>query len=98
MRKLNITRKKHLEMVLQQIPSHRSPKVHLEQYTTPADIAADVLWNAYSMGDINDTKLLTLAAALESLQLELPYLEQEKLLGLTLTQMQWRPRGCRHPK
>lgn len=60
MRKLNITRKKHLEMVLQQIPSHRSPKVHLEQYTTPADIAADVLWNAYSMGDIKDTKVVDL--------------------------------------
>ena len=47
-----ITRKKHLEMRLQNIPSHPNPKVNLEQYTTPSIIASDLVWNAYSLGDI----------------------------------------------
>ena len=34
-KKITITKKRHLEMMLQQIPPHKSPKVHLEQYTTP---------------------------------------------------------------
>ena len=38
-----ITRKKHLEMKLQSIPNHPKPKVGLEQYTTPATIASDLV-------------------------------------------------------
>lgn len=57
-KKPKITKKRHLEMILQNIPSHKSPKVHLEQYTTPAHIAADVLWNAYSLGDIQGKKVI----------------------------------------
>lgn len=49
-----ITRKKHLEMRLQSVPSHPKPKVNLEQYTTPSIIASDLIWNAYSLGDIED--------------------------------------------
>lgn len=47
-------------MILQQIPPHKSPKVHLEQYTTPSNIASDILWNAYSLGDIEDKKVVDL--------------------------------------
>ncbi|HEX3013909.1 MAG TPA: METTL5 family protein [Methanobacterium sp.] len=59
-KKITITKKRHLEMMLQQIPPHKSPKVHLEQYTTPSDIASDILWNAYSLGDIEDKKVVDL--------------------------------------
>lgn len=59
-KKLTITKKRHLEMMLQQIPPHKSPKVHLEQYTTPSNIASDILWNAYSLGDIKDKKVVDL--------------------------------------
>lgn len=55
-----ISKKKHLEMILQDMPSHKSPKVYLEQYSTPANIAADVLWNAYTLGDIKDKKVIDL--------------------------------------
>ena len=55
-----ITRKKHLEMRLQNIPSHPKPKVNLEQYTTPSVIASDLVWNAYSLGDIEDKNVLDL--------------------------------------
>ena len=55
-----ITRKKHLEMRLQSIPSHPNPKVGLEQYTTPSVIASDLVWNAYSLGDILDKNIVDL--------------------------------------
>ncbi len=55
-----ITRKKHLEMRLQNIPSHPKPKVGLEQYTTPSVIASDLMWNAFSLGDIEDKNILDL--------------------------------------
>ena len=47
-----ITRKKHLEMKLQSIPSHPNPDVGLEQYTTPSIIASDLIWNAFALDDI----------------------------------------------
>lgn len=55
-----ITKKKHLEMAIQNVPSHPNPKVDLEQYSTPAVIASDLLWNAYSLGDIVDKKVMDL--------------------------------------
>ncbi|WP_405303770.1 METTL5 family protein [Methanobrevibacter sp.] len=53
-----ITRKKHLEMRLQSIPSHPKPKVNLEQYTTPSAIASDLVWNAFSLGDIDGKNII----------------------------------------
>ena len=55
-----ITRKKHLEMRLQSIPSHPKPKVGLEQYTTPSVIALDLIWNAYSLGDVDGMDIVDL--------------------------------------
>ena len=55
-----ITRKKHLEMRLQNIPAHPKPKVGLEQYTTPSVIASDLIWNAFALGDIEDKNILDL--------------------------------------
>ena len=55
-----ITRKKHLEMRLQSIPSHPNPKVNLEQYTTPSIIASDLVWNAFSLGDIDGKNIIDL--------------------------------------
>lgn len=55
-----ITRKKHLEMKLQSIPPHPKPKIGLEQYTTPSVIASDLIWNAYSFGDIENMDIVDL--------------------------------------
>ena len=45
-------KKKQLEMALQQLKPISEPSPLLEQYSTPATIAADVLWEAFSAGDI----------------------------------------------
>ena len=55
-----INKKIQLEMDLQFIPPHPTPKVDLEQYTTPAGIAADLLWNAFALGDIRGLKVVDL--------------------------------------
>lgn len=55
-----IRRKKHLEMRLQSVPPHPKPKVGLEQYTTPSIIASDLVWNATSLGDIENKNVLDL--------------------------------------
>ena len=55
-----IRKKKQLEMAIQSIPPHPNPKVDLEQYSTPAIIAADLLWNAYSLGDIENSEIIDL--------------------------------------
>ena len=55
-----IKRKKHLEIKLQSIPPHPKPKVGLEQYTTPSIIASDLIWNAYSLGDIENKNVIDL--------------------------------------
>ena len=47
-------------MILENVPQHPNPKVGLEQYSTPATIAADLIWNAYGLGDIRDMSVLDL--------------------------------------
>ncbi|PIY60659.1 RNA methyltransferase [Candidatus Woesearchaeota archaeon CG_4_10_14_0_8_um_filter_47_5] len=46
--------KSQLAIVLSQLKPFSNPKIHLEQYTTDAEIAADVLWNAFMLRDIRD--------------------------------------------
>ncbi|MCL2687541.1 MAG: METTL5 family protein [Methanobrevibacter sp.] len=57
---MNITKKKHLEIAIESIPSFKSPKIELEQYTTPAPIVADILWNANALGDIANKSIMDL--------------------------------------
>ena len=47
-------KKKQLEMLLQKIPKFQKAKPELEQYLTPAPIAADVLFTAAQYGDIEN--------------------------------------------
>lgn len=53
-------KKKDLEIILQKLPPNPTPVVKLEQYTTPANIAADILFNAYLEDDIADKLVLDL--------------------------------------
>lgn len=53
-------KQKQLEILLQQIPKPSKPIPQLEQYTTPASIAADVIFTAYTWGDIQDKIIVDL--------------------------------------
>ncbi|UCD92694.1 MAG: 50S ribosomal protein L11 methyltransferase [Methanobacteriota archaeon] len=51
---------KHLEIFLERLAHHPSPRPDLEQYSTPAVIAADILYLALGLGDIADKKVVDL--------------------------------------
>jgi len=52
--------KKELEIFLQKIPDFEKPKPTLEQYITPAEIAADIIFTAAQLGDIENKIILDL--------------------------------------
>ena len=51
-------KKKELEIFLQKIPDFEKPKPTLEQYITPAEIAADIIFTAAQLGDIENKIIL----------------------------------------
>lgn len=53
-------KKKELEIILQKVPSFDKPTAELEQYLTPANIAADIIFIAYQFGDIENKIVLDL--------------------------------------
>jgi putative methylase len=53
-------RQKDLEIRLARVPAHPAPKPGLEQYSTPAPIAAGLLYRALAAGDIRDRRVLDL--------------------------------------
>ncbi len=53
-------KKKDLEMVLQKVKNFEDPDPTLEQYMTPAVIAADILFDAYRKGDVEGLKVVDL--------------------------------------
>jgi putative methylase len=53
-------KKKDLEIALQRVRNFEDPDASLEQYMTPATIASDILFDAYSKGDIAGLKVVDL--------------------------------------
>lgn len=49
-----------LERMLSAVPAHPSPKVELEQYATPAELAAPLLFEARALGDIEGKRVADL--------------------------------------
>lgn len=57
---MKISKKRHLEIAIESIPKNINPKIKWEQYSTSAKIAADLIWNANSLGDIFNKTILDL--------------------------------------
>ena len=55
-------RKKHLAMILSSLEGFKNPKTELEQYRTPGSVAAELLWLAGSLGDIEGKRIADLGA------------------------------------
>ena len=49
-----------LEIALERLEDFGSPVEELEQYRTPGDVAAHVLWDAYLRGDVSDRVVVDL--------------------------------------
>lgn len=53
-------RLRDLERALSAIPPHPKPRVELEQYATPADLAGPLLFEAYTLGDVEGRRVADL--------------------------------------
>jgi len=53
-------KKKELEIMLQKVPSPNRPILRLEQYMTPANISADIIFIAHQFGDIENKTVIDL--------------------------------------
>lgn len=55
-------KKNHLARKLSETEDFDNPKIKLEQYLTPAHLAADLIYTAYMQGDIEGKKVVDLGA------------------------------------
>ena len=79
-----IVKKKDLEIVLQQIKQPEKIKAELEQYTTPAHIAADILWLAYYNGDIKGKIVIDLGCGTGIFAIGAALLKAKKIVGVDI--------------
>jgi putative methylase len=75
-------KKKHLAMLLSRLKGFESPKPELEQYRTPGDVAAELLWLAYSLGDIEGKIVADLGAGTGVLGIGAALLGAEKVYAV----------------
>ena len=81
-------RKHDLAINLQTVGSHPIPKVALEQYSVPADLAAEVLFRAcYEFGDIEGKTVVDLGAGTGRLALGASMLGAEYTVGAELDRL-----------
>ena len=81
-------RKHDLAINLQTVGSHPIPKVVLEQYSVPADLAAEVLFRAcYEFGDIEGKTVIDLGAGTGRLALGASMLGAEYTVGTELDRL-----------
>jgi len=80
-----LIRKRDLEIILQSIPAHLNPKIKLEQYTIPADLAADILFHAcYTYGDIHGRSVIDLGTGTGRLALGATILGAQSVVGIDI--------------
>lgn len=71
-----------LERALSSIPPHPAPKVALEQYATPADVAAPLLFEARALGDIEGRRVVDLGAGTGVLAIGAALLGAREVVGV----------------
>ena len=74
-------KKKQLEMILQKVPSFEKPVSNLEQYQTPAEIAADILFIAFQFGDIENKTVFDLGCGTGIFSIGAKIMGAKKVIG-----------------
>jgi len=74
-------KRRELEMTLQSLAPFSAPRPELEQYSTPAVIAADLLFEALARGDLEGRKVLDLGCGTGPLGIGAALLGAEKVIG-----------------
>ena len=75
-------KKKDLEIALQRVEPFQGPSSNLEQYSTPASIAADMLFIAYSAGDIQGLSVVDLGCGTGILAIGAALLGASQVVGV----------------
>lgn len=77
-------KKRALEMALQKIKGHPEPKPELEQYMTPAPIAADILYMTYARDDIGLKRVIDLGCGTGIFAIGSALLGAERVCGIDI--------------
>lgn len=77
-------RQKQLEMQLQKLPQHPTPSPGLEQYSTPAEIAADMLYLAHSQNDIEAKRVVELGCGTGIFSIGAKLLGADSVVGVDI--------------
>jgi putative methylase len=78
-------RKHDLAIALQKVKPHPKPEVALEQYTIPADLAAEILFTAcYTQDDIEEKRVLDLGTGTGRLALGASILGASRIVGVDI--------------
>jgi putative methylase len=77
-------KKKELEIFLQKIPNFEKPKPELEQYVTPAEIAADIIFIAFQFGDIENKTILDLGCGTGIFSVGAAVTGAKKVIGIDI--------------
>jgi putative methylase len=73
---------RHLEMELQRLPGFTQPRAALEQYQTPAPLAARLLYHALMKGDIGGMRVCDLGSGTGILAIGAALLGAESVTGI----------------
>jgi putative methylase len=77
-------KQKQLEIKLQKAQPYVKPSARFEQYSTPADIASDMLWTAFMDGDIQGKRVADLGCGTGILGIGASLLGADEVFGVDI--------------
>ena len=77
-------KQKDLEIILQKVPTYERPNPLIEQYMTPANIAADIIFTAYQFGDIQDKKVVDLGCGTGIFSFGVKLVNAKEVIGIDI--------------
>ncbi len=77
-------KQKDLEIILQKVPTYERPNPFIEQYMTPANIAADIIFTAFRFGDVQDKKVVDLGCGTGIFSFGAKLANAKKVIGIDI--------------
>ncbi|MEM3374537.1 MAG: METTL5 family protein [Candidatus Woesearchaeota archaeon] len=84
----NIVSKKQLAVLLSRLKAFEKPSFRLEQYSTDSEIAAEVIWNAYQLGDLDNKVIADLGCGTGILGIGCLFMKAKKVYFVDIDERQ----------